>query len=314
MNPDIKTTELLTQLFEKYRLSGQNTTDYLEGLLVSNYEPYWKYIHLESLLSLQDPKTDFDDEMIFIIYHQITELYFKLILHELEISRKENCNSELLEENLRRINRYLKHLIQSFDIMTDGMRQDEFLKFRMALLPASGFQSYQFRLIEICLTPLQNLLSMDDRMMEIPANYADVYDMVYWKKGAIDLGTGEKTLTLKQFEKQYDEKLSQFANQLKENNLYAVYLKLKKNGEKTAAVAEEMRVLDTNMNINWRLAHYRSAVRYLHKMGGDVAATGGTNWQKFLPPRFQKVISFPDLWNEEELENWGKSWVDDQFK
>ena len=55
----------------------------------------------------------------------------------------------------------------------------------------------------------------------------------------------------------------------------------------------------------------RSAVRYLSATGTDVAATGGTNWQKFLPPRFQKIISFPSLWTAEEKENWGKSWVDE---
>jgi tryptophan 2,3-dioxygenase len=72
MEIDKKTESLLTALFEKYRLSGQNTNDYLEGLLVSNYEPYWKYINLDSLLSLQNPKTDFQDEFVFITYHQIT--------------------------------------------------------------------------------------------------------------------------------------------------------------------------------------------------------------------------------------------------
>ena len=55
-----------------------------DGLLLSNYLTYWDYTHVETLLTLQNPKTDFPDEVIFIIYHQITELYFKLSLHELE--------------------------------------------------------------------------------------------------------------------------------------------------------------------------------------------------------------------------------------
>ena len=70
-----------------------------------------------------------------------------------------------------------------------------------------------------------------------------------------------------------------------------------------------MRWLDINVNVNWPLAHYKSAVRYLHKAPEDIAATGGTNWQKYLPPRFQKRIFFPELWNEQELEEWGKGWV-----
>jgi tryptophan 2,3-dioxygenase len=67
--------------------------------------------------------------------------------------------------------------------------------------------------------------------------------------------------------------------------------------------------LDINVNINWPLSHYKSAVRYLQKDPVDIAATGGTNWQKYLPPRFQRRIFYPELWTEKELEEWGKGWV-----
>jgi tryptophan 2,3-dioxygenase len=53
--------------------------------------------------------------------------------------------------------------------------------------------------------------------------------------------------------------------------------------------------------------HYKSAVRYLQKSTEDIAATGGTNWQKYLPPRIQKRIFYPELWNENEMQEWGKS-------
>jgi tryptophan 2,3-dioxygenase len=52
-------------------------------------------------------------------------------------------------------------------------------------------------------------------------------------------------------------------------------------------------------------------VRYLARPDKDVAATGGTNWQKYLPPRFQKRIFYPTLWSNEEHENWGKAWVEE---
>ena len=71
----------------------------------------------------------------------------------------------------------------------------------------------------------------------------------------------------------------------------------------------ELRQLDLNVNVNWPLVHYKSAVRYLSQDKGDVRATGGTNWQKYLPPRFQKRIFFPELWSDEEQENWGRQWV-----
>lgn len=48
-------------------------------------------------------------------------------------------------------------------------------------------------------------------------------------------------------------------------------------------------------NVSWPLAHYKSAVRYLQKDPEDIAAIGGTNWQKYLPPRFQKVMYYPEL-------------------
>ena len=68
-------------------------------------------------------------------------------------------------------------------------------------------------------------------------------------------------------------------------------------------------LFDQNVNVNWPLVHYKSAVRYLQQEEADIAATGGTNWQKYLPPRFQKRIFYPELWSEEEIADWGKSWV-----
>jgi tryptophan 2,3-dioxygenase len=65
-------------LQEKYNAMGQDMTSYLDGLLHADFLTYWDYIHLDTLLSLQSPKTPFPDEEIFIMYHQITELYFKL--------------------------------------------------------------------------------------------------------------------------------------------------------------------------------------------------------------------------------------------
>ena len=70
-----------------------------------------------------------------------------------------------------------------------------------------------------------------------------------------------------------------------------------------------MRKFDLLVNVNWPLAHYKSAVRYLQQKDTSISATGGTNWQKYLPPRFQKRIFFPELWSEQEKNEWGKSWA-----
>jgi tryptophan 2,3-dioxygenase len=63
-------------------------------------------------------------------------------------------------------------------------------------------------------------------------------------------------------------------------------------------------------NVYWPLAHMRSAGRYLHKDPDDIKATGGTNWQKYLPPRFQKIMFFPSLWSDLEKSEWGKAGVE----
>ena len=63
---------------------GQDLSSYLDGLLYADYRTYWDLIHLDTLLSLQRPQTPIPDEVVFIVYHQITELYFKLSLHEFE--------------------------------------------------------------------------------------------------------------------------------------------------------------------------------------------------------------------------------------
>src|SRR5476651_1871459 len=97
----------LAQLQEKYEAMGQDMTSYLDGLLHADFLTYWDYIHLDTLLSLQSPKTPFPDEEIFIIYHQITELYFKLALHECkQIAGRPLLTADFFTARLKRVNRY----------------------------------------------------------------------------------------------------------------------------------------------------------------------------------------------------------------
>jgi len=177
----------------------------MDGLLYSDYLTYWDYIHLDTLLSLQSPRTAIPDEKIFILYHQVTELYFRMILNEMEqAAYTDPVGEQTFLKRLRRINRYLDHLIDSFDVMTDGMDQDQFLAFRMALLPASGFQSAQYRKIEIHSTDFKNLVNLNMRgELQGENDISKLYEHLYWKAGATELATGKKTLTLKQFETKY---------------------------------------------------------------------------------------------------------------
>jgi tryptophan 2,3-dioxygenase len=303
-----KLLEQLERLNKKYEAMGQDMTSYLEGLIESDYLTYWDYIHLDTLLTLQTPRTPYPDEKIFIIYHQITELYFNLILHELEqISESENINPDFFKTHLRRVINYFNNLIASFTIMIDGMDPGQFLKYRMALLPASGFQSAQYRKIEILTTSLANLVSSSKREAMKDRSFDDLFDNIYWKQGATELATGNKTLTLKQFEEKYLTDLLSLARKYESKTLWQKYLQLPATDQQDTELIAMMKEYDNQVNVSWPLMHYKSAARYLQKNPEDIAATGGTNWQKYLPPRFQRRIFFPSLWTAEELEQWGSA-------
>jgi len=319
--------EKIKLLEDKYAQMGQDLNSYLDGLLLSNYLTYWDYTQVETLLTLQNPKTDYPDEVIFIMYHQITELYFKLSLHEFEqiayngrvISDagkdegwKDKLDVKFFIDRVNRINRYFEALTRSFEIMVDGMEKEQFLRYRMALLPASGFQSAQYRMIEICATDFINLVDKDVRaaLEGKDEPIEKLFSNIYWNKGATELATGKKTLTLLQFEKKYAKKFIALAKEYQDRNLWKKYQELPETDRRNPQLINALKQLDVNVNINWPLVHYKSAVRYLQQNSGDISATGGTNWQKYLPPRFQKRIFYPGLWTEAEIQDWGKGWVE----
>lgn len=303
----------IEKLSEKYQASGQELLAFLDGLLYADYITYWDYIHLDTLLSLQTPRTPIPDEEIFIMYHQITELYFKLTLHELkQVKANENPSLDFLKEKVRRMNRYFGALTHSFNVMVDGMDREQFLQFRMALIPASGFQSAQYRKIEIASADFVQLVRQDKRSsFSADSEIEEMYKEIYWQDGATIAASGEKTLTLRQFEQKYGEELIRMAKAWRGSTLWHKYKQLSEEDQKDEGLLKELKQLDVNVNINWPLEHYRSAVRYLAKREEDVRATGGTNWQKYLPPRFQKRIFYPEIWTDQEMAEWGRGWVND---
>jgi len=298
----------LAQLEQKFAAMGQDMASYLDGLLQADYLTYWDYIHLETLLSLQNPKTAYPDELIFVTYHQITELYFKLILHEIaQIADAEPLTAAFFVARMQRVNRYFGLLEQSFGVMISGMERGQFLKFRMALLPSSGFQSVQFREIEIVSTHFQNLLT------DVPSEsgtIADRYDAIYWKRGATGLATQQKTLTLNQFDQKYGVRLVRLAETYQTKNLHERFCELERADQLTSDLTDALREYDHRVNVRWKLAHLRSAVQYLHNRPDDIKATGGTNWQTYLPPVQQQRVFFPTLWSAEELQKWGNQRID----
>ncbi len=303
IKPEI--VDLINKLEKKYEAMGQDLSSYLEGLLHSEYVTYWDYIQTDILLSLQKPRTAIPDEEIFIMYHQITELYFKLVLNEQkQIANHPNLTEEFMIARVNRMNRYFENLTRSFAIMIDGMELNQFLQFRMALLPASGFQSAQYRMIEICATDFINLIDKNFRKdLQNKKDKKILFEKIYWKAGATELSSGKKTLTLTQFEKKYSDSFIRLAEDFDQKNLWRCYSKFE---NPSSELKEALKEFDLNVNVNWPMVHMRSAARYLKKDPEVIAATGGTNWQKYLSPPLQKRIFYPELWSEEEIENWGR--------
>ncbi|SDI89526.1 tryptophan 2,3-dioxygenase [Alteribacillus bidgolensis] len=113
---------------------------------------YGEYLQLDSLLSSQNRLSGHHDEMLFIIIHQVSELWMKLILHELnaaiEAIKKDHLSVSF--KKLARVSQIQFQIIQAWDVLST-LTPSEYLEFRDSLGSASGFQSYQYRLIEFAL-------------------------------------------------------------------------------------------------------------------------------------------------------------------
>lgn len=139
---------------DKYQ-NGQNIaaageqhirTDFRESMT------YGEYLHLDQLLSAQEGVSGHHDESLFIIIHQVSELWMKLILHELSAAIQ-NIDADDLQpafKQLARVSRIQTQIIQGWDVLST-LTPAEYLEFRDDLGNASGFQSYQYRMIEFAL-------------------------------------------------------------------------------------------------------------------------------------------------------------------
>jgi tryptophan 2,3-dioxygenase len=113
---------------------------------------YGDYLHLDELLAAQQPVTDVHDEMLFIIQHHTSELWIKLLLHELD-SAVRLIRADRLAESFKIFARvaHIQHMLFEQWAVLETMTPSEYLQFRDALGKASGFQSYQYRALEFVL-------------------------------------------------------------------------------------------------------------------------------------------------------------------
>ena len=143
------------------------------------------------------------------------------MIHEIkQLSEGENLSEEIWITKLDRLKRYTRMLITSFDIMKDGMSYEDYNIFRATLTPASGFQSAQFRILELYCTRLQNLINAEGRE-RLPENPTidDYFKHIYWKDAGLNRKTGKMTLTLRLFIEKYENDFKALAENVKGKTL-----------------------------------------------------------------------------------------------
>ncbi|WP_339919135.1 tryptophan 2,3-dioxygenase family protein [uncultured Flavobacterium sp.] len=308
MNISENAEAILNEIDQKYASINQKTETHLEGLLWSKPITYWDYIQTDALLNIQTQRTTLPDEMVFIMYHQVNELIFKMILWEMnQISYAQNIKTDFFAERLMRISRYFDMLTTSFSIMENGMEVEQYMKFRNTLTPASGFQSAQYRLIEFSSTDLINLIDHRYRgSIDRNTPYEHAFEHLYWQAAGKDYATGKKSYLLEEFERKYKKTFLDHMEEYNSINIWQKFKQLPEDDQKNPELVKAMRHFDHTVNITWVMQHLNVAIKYIDQSGkGTGEATGGSDWKKYMHPKYQRRIFFPELWSADELANWG---------
>lgn len=228
---------------------------------------YGTYLQVPELLNLQTPLTDAPDELLFIVVHQAYELWFKLILHELELAREAMRAGDSLkaQRGLRRVVTIERLLVHQLDVL-DTMAPQDFLAFRSELAPASGFQSVQFREIEF-------LSGIKDRA------YLDRVETRADERARLERRLAEATLWdafLELLEKRGVEDLARIFWEPAARDLFEL--------------SESLLEHDQTFSL-WRARHVQMVERQI----GSKTGTGGSTGASYLRTTVEKRF-FPELW------------------
>lgn len=90
------------------------------------------------------------------------------------------------------------------------------------------------------------------------------------------------------------------------SNLWTRFKQLPEDVKQDESLVKAMRHYDYTVNVSWVMAHYNAAAKYLESGNKKVEATGGSDWKKYMHPKYQRRIFFPELWTEDELARWGE--------
>ena len=299
---------LINDISKKFEALGQNAENHFEGLLHGKPLNYWDYIQTDALLNLQIQRSTLPDEMVFIVYHQINELLFKMILWEIEqVAFKKKLTADFFSIRLDRFSRYFDMLSSSFKIMREGMDVEQYMKFRKTLAPASGFQSAQYRMIEFASTELINLIDYRFRStINRNTPFRHAFEHLYWQAAGKDHQTGEKSLMIRLFEEKYMDTFIRFMKDYNTKNIWTLFQNLPKNEKENLKLVNSLRHYDHTVNVKWVMEHYNTASRYLESGKKKEEATGGSDWKKYMHPKYQRRVFFPKLWTNDEMKNWGE--------
>ena len=300
--------KLINDISKKFEALGQNAETHFEGLLHGKPLNHWDYIQTDALLNLQIQRSTLPDEMVFIVYHQINELLFKMILWEIEqVAFKKDLKADFFSSRLDRISRYFDMLSSSFKIMGEGMDVEQYMKFRKTLAPASGFQSAQYRMIEFASTELINLIDYRFRStINRNTPFRHAFEHLYWQAAGKDHQTGEKSLMIRLFEEKYMDTFIRFMKDYNTRNIWTLFQNLPSNEKENLKLVNSLRHYDHTVNVKWVMEHYNTASHYLESGKKKEEATGGSDWKKYMHPKYQRRVFFPKLWSANEMKNWGE--------
>ncbi|MGH9371630.1 MAG: tryptophan 2,3-dioxygenase [Vicinamibacterales bacterium] len=250
---------------------------------------YGKYLQIDALLDLQRTRSEGSehDELLFIIIHQVYELWFKELLHELDrvagLFRHGDANPA--QHSLKRILTVLKVMVAQLDIL-ETMTPLEFLSFRSRLEAASGFQSDQFRQIEFLLgrksrPAVERFQAGSRARLALERRWSEptLWDafLVYLVREGYDVPASERTR---------DVTAPPQPSAALQQVLIAIYRGDPKNSE----VCERLVDLDEGLQ-EWRYRHVKMVERTI----GMKPGTGGSTGAQYLQSTVGRPL-FPDLW------------------
>ncbi|QYY44293.1 tryptophan 2,3-dioxygenase [Aneurinibacillus thermoaerophilus] len=256
-----------------------------------NRMTYGEYLKLDQILSSQICLSDHHDEMLFIIIHQVSELWMKLILHELRASIRqiEQDNLAPAFKMLARVSKIQSQIIYAWDVLST-LTPSEYMEFRDKLGQASGFQSYQYRMIEFALGyKSDHVLKIYEKAPELLKELKQAYEAPSIYDVAIkQLAKAGFDINSDLLERDYSKPYK--GDPTVEAAWLAVYQEVDKYWD-LYQLAEKLIDIEDWIQ-QWRFRHMKTVERIIgHKMG-----TGGSSGVTYL----KKVLNhcfFPELWN-----------------